>query len=156
MQETMNLPRSTARAPLRLLPSVTRRLRRIWSQLRFDAGAISVRLVDDQEMRRLNKQFRHQDRVTDVLTFVYGNQLPRPRGRGMTRKIRLDSPVQGDLVIAIGRARQQARRRGLTLEDELLRLAVHGCTHLAGYTHEARGSFMHMRQREFELLIQIL
>lgn len=141
MQETMNRPRSPVRAPLRLRPSVIRRVRRIWSQWRSGAGDIAVRVVDDQEMRRLNKHFRHQDRVTDILTFDYGVD---------------HTHVQGDLVIAIGRARQQAKRRGITLEEELLRLAVHGCAHLAGYTHEARDAFMQMRQREFELLIQIL
>ncbi|MCY4598998.1 MAG: rRNA maturation RNase YbeY [Acidobacteria bacterium] len=89
-------------------------------------GDMAVALVGDAKMRALNRQFRGIDRPTDVLSFPAGAGERRPRyGRRWL----------GDIVIATGVARRQARARGCALDVEYRRLALHGLLHLLGYDH---------------------
>jgi probable rRNA maturation factor len=92
-------------------------------------GSVSVTLVGDSEIRRLNRQFARTDRVTDVLAFV-GEGFPEVvsrRSGGL--------PHLGDIVIARGVARRQARAAGHALRTEVRILALHGLLHLLGYDH---------------------
>ena len=82
-------------------------------------GSVTIALVSDQRIRALNRQFRHKDRPTDVLSFA-----AEERGR------------LGDIVIAVGVARAQAAEAGHSLGTELRVLALHGLLHLLGYDHE--------------------
>jgi probable rRNA maturation factor len=82
-------------------------------------GHVTVAVTNDSRVRRLNRQFRHIDRATDVLSFP------------------ADEPgVLGDVVIARGVARHQARQVGHSLGIELKVLALHGLLHLMGYDHK--------------------
>lgn len=87
-------------------------------------GLVSIALVDDRVSRRLNREHRGKDMATDVLSFPVGPQASGPR------------PVLGDLAIATGVARRQAREHGHALNTELRILALHGLLHLLGYDHE--------------------
>lgn len=90
-------------------------------------GEVAVALVGDRTMRALNQRYRGIDRATDVLAFPAeppGARLPRGAPR-----------VLGDIVIATGVARRQARDAGEPFETELRRLALHGLLHLLGYDH---------------------
>jgi probable rRNA maturation factor len=91
-------------------------------------GALTVALVSDAAMRRLNREYRGVDRATDVLSF--DGPGPRARGPGLDRHL-------GDVAIARGVAARQARREGHSLAAELRILALHGLLHLLGYDHEA-------------------
>lgn len=82
-------------------------------------GEVAVALVGDTKMRSLNRQFRGIDRPTDVLSF------PAETNGHL-----------GDIVIATGVARRQARSAGHALATELRCLALHGLLHLLGYDHE--------------------
>ena len=82
-------------------------------------GLVTVALVADRRVRVLNRQYRGKDRTTDVLSFPAGE------------------PGQlGDVVIAVGLARLQARAAGHACGTELRVLALHGLLHLLGYDHE--------------------
>lgn len=82
-------------------------------------GTVTVALVDDRSVRRLNRAYRGIDRATDVLSFEGGSRQ-----------------ALGDIVIATGVARRQAREIGHSYRDELRTLALHGLLHLLGYDHE--------------------
>jgi len=88
-------------------------------------GHLTVAIVSDAAMRRLNKQFRGKDMATDVLSF-----LPDAGASGSNRSF------LGDLAIARGIAARQARQLGHSLQTELRILALHGLLHLLGYDHE--------------------
>ena len=90
-------------------------------------GDVAVALVCDAKMRALNKRYRSLDRVTDVLSFPAAS---RP-GHGKS-----SSRVLGDIVIATGAAKRQARALGVSVDMEIRRLALHGLLHLMGYDHE--------------------
>jgi probable rRNA maturation factor len=80
---------------------------------------MTVAIVPDRRIRDLNRRYRRTDRVTDVLSFP-----SEERG------------YLGDVVIAAGVARRQARDAGHSLQTELRVLALHGLLHLLGYDHE--------------------
>ncbi len=86
-------------------------------------GDVSVALVSDRRMRALNRQFRGKDAVTDVLSF------PANRTPGVT-------PFLGDIVIASGVAKKQAKAAGHPVQIEIRVLALHGLLHLLGYDHD--------------------
>ena len=89
-------------------------------------GAVSVALVSDRKVRALNRTYRRRDYATDVLSFPGGAQ---PSALG-------PQPFLGDVVIARGVARRQARDAGHSERTELRVLALHGLLHLLGYDHE--------------------
>jgi probable rRNA maturation factor len=106
---------------------------------------LSIALVGDEEMRRLNRGWRGKDRTTDVLSFSLreGDGEP-PAAAGLARAL-------GDVVLAVPTAERQARQRGHALERELAELLVHGVLHLLGYDHErspAEARRMYGKQRE--------
>jgi probable rRNA maturation factor len=80
----------------------------------------AVVVSSDDAVRTANRQFRGISKTTDVLSFPDGED-----GR------------LGDILISAGRAQAQAARYGLSVEDELKTLALHGLLHLLGYDHES-------------------
>jgi probable rRNA maturation factor len=91
-------------------------------------GQVTVAVVPDATMRGLNKRFRGVNKATDVLSF--------PSQRGMRDKGSSRIPDLGEIVIARGMAREQARALGHPLATELRVLALHGLLHLLGYDHD--------------------
>jgi len=85
---------------------------------------ITVALVDDEEIQRLNREFLGIDSPTDVLSFPADEVDPETGAR-----------YRGDVVISLPRARQQAETGGHTLDAELTLLTVHGVLHLLGFDH---------------------
>ena len=97
-------------------------------------GEVAIALVGDTAMRRLNHTFRGRNYPTDVLSFPSEN---RPLGSFYGfRKMTPGVGFLGDIVIARGVARRQARAQGHGLATELRILALHGLLHLLGYDHE--------------------
>jgi probable rRNA maturation factor len=95
-------------------------------------GDVAVAIVSDARIRALNKQYRRKDKATDVLSFP--SDAP-PASRSAPRTSRLAPLVLGDIVIARGVARRQAREAGHSYAAELKVLALHGLLHLLGYDH---------------------
>jgi probable rRNA maturation factor len=87
-------------------------------------GSVSIALVGDPRIRALNRKYRRKDTPTDVLSFPSNPET------------RVPNPFLGDIVIALGVARRQAREAGHTELAELKVLALHGLLHLLGYDHE--------------------
>ena len=123
-------------------------------------GTVTVALVADARVQALNRRYRHVDRVTDVLSFAMTSAGPGSRGAGrragkmggLPRTAapgagRAGSVWLGDVVIAMGTARRQARAAGHGLADELRLLALHGLLHLLGYDHERDGGRMARLER---------
>jgi probable rRNA maturation factor len=84
---------------------------------------LSVTLVDDAEIRRLNREYRGRDRSTDVLAFSLGSP---------------EEPL-GDVYVGADQARRQAEALGVPLNEELVRLAIHGTLHVLGHDHPGGG-----------------
>lgn len=102
----------------------------------------NVIIVDNNYIHELNKEYRHIDRETDVITFA----LEDNQGVVLPDRIR----VLGDIYISIDKAKSQAEEYGHTLTRELSFLAVHGFYHLLGYDHQNKEEekIMFMKQEE--------
>jgi probable rRNA maturation factor len=85
-------------------------------------GEIAVVLLRDGPIRALNREWLGHDRVTDVLSFP----LHDP-----------GDPPFGDVYVGLEQAKRQAREHGVSRDEELVRLVVHGTLHLLGYDHPA-------------------
>ena len=116
--------------------------RQILSRLDEADAELTISLVDDVEIRRLNRDYRRKDRPTDVLAFAM-REGPRVTG---------DESQLGDVVISLDTAARQAARRGAPLGDEVATLLIHGVLHLLGYDHERSAvEARRMKRKEREL-----
>jgi probable rRNA maturation factor len=98
-------------------------------------GFVTIALVGDAVMRRLNRQYRGADYATDVLSF------PAEHDRACHMCV-LGDCFLGDIVIATGVCRRQARTAGHAESAERRMLALHGLLHLLGYDHETDAGTM--------------
>jgi probable rRNA maturation factor len=121
-------------------------------------GLVTIALVDDATMRRLNRRHLGKNRSTDVLSFPAGERgaaafarsasAPKKTPRHTDRAPRhaagaaRSGPALGDIAIAVDVARRQARDAGHSYAQELRVLALHGLLHLLGYDHESDGGAM--------------
>lgn len=101
------------------------------------ARELTLALVDPDEMRRLNREFHDADEPTDHLGFQYD----APSGE-----------VSGDIFVCPAVCAEQAAEFGETPRRELLRVAVHGVLHLAGWPDHSPAARRKVRAREDQLL----
>jgi probable rRNA maturation factor len=108
-----------------------------WIRAALAAPAeITVRVVDGDEGRALNRQFRQQDHATNVLTFPYpGTPL-----------------LNADLVLCAPVVEREAKEQGISLAAHYAHLLVHGTLHAQGFDHERVGDARRMQARESEIL----
>ena len=97
----------------------------------------TIAFVSDRQIKDLNKRYRDFDKPTDVLSF------PAEDEAGINL---------GDIAISLERAEVQAHENGLTLDNEVAQLILHGLLHLCGYDHETDDGHMnrlelHLRQK---------
>lgn len=110
---------------------------------------VSVSIVDDQTIHRLNREFRQVDRPTDVLSFPQWEPGEEP-------SVIAGEPIPlGDVVISFARAQEQAVNYGHSLEREMAFLAVHGFLHLLGYDHQNEEEEKRMFSRQEAILAQV-
>jgi probable rRNA maturation factor len=100
-------------------------------------GLVNVALISDARIRALNRRYRRKNSTTDVLSFRYAPNLQPP----------VSSLCLGDIVIARGVARRQARAAGHDERTELRILALHGLLHLLGYDHHDDDGVMARMER---------
>ncbi len=93
---------------------------------------VTLLFTGDKELRDLNKNFRNKDKPTDVLSFPS------------------DDSYLGDLAISVQTARRQAKEFEVSLQEELIRLIIHGILHLCGYDHVGVGKTEAARMRRLE------
>jgi probable rRNA maturation factor len=96
-------------------------------------SSATIAFVSDSSIRKLNQQFRGVDKATDVLSFP------------------ADEPDNlGDVAISVETAAKQAKENGLSLNDEIAQLILHGLLHLSGFDHETDNGEMN----RFELKLR--
>ena len=97
---------------------------------------VAVRFVDADEGQALNRDYRHKDYPTNVLSFPYES-----------------SPVVGDLVICAQVVAKEAGERHVAVEAHYAHLIVHGMLHLQGYDHLTAAEAKSMEGRETAILL---
>lgn len=107
---------------------------------------LSLAIVGDGRMRKLNKLYRGKNKVTDVLAFEEKSAI------GFLEEEFIYPPDDkqrlGEIVICYPRAKKQAKKMGHSLEKELTILLIHGILHLMGYDHERDDDLGKMKEME--------
>lgn len=109
---------------------------RQWAQAALKKkGALTIRIVDEEESETLNGRYRHKQKPTNVLSFGYDE-------RG----------VLGDLVICAPVVEREAKEQGKTVRAHWAHMVVHGCLHLQGHDHEKEAEAAAMESLEIRIL----
>jgi probable rRNA maturation factor len=119
-------------------PKLTRLVRAICRRFAVSRAVVSIGIVDDAEMRRLNRQFLHRRGNTDCLSFDLSDEAGQPRV--------LDLIVNGELAI------REAARRGHAGEAELALYVTHGLLHQLGFDDATAEQASRMHRTEDEIL----
>ncbi|NLW52873.1 MAG: rRNA maturation RNase YbeY [Tissierellia bacterium] len=109
-----------------------------------DDYEFSFSIVDEDEIRELNRDYRENDSITDVLSFPLYEREDIP-AQGML----------GDIVICAKRAKEQSEEFGHSYEREIVYLTVHSVLHLLGYDHEEDDEKSEMRQIEKSIMKEL-
>ena len=106
---------------------IEQQIGKVLTSLDCNEHEISILFIGDQRIRELNHQFRDIDLPTDVLSFpqILAGELEVS-----------GALVLGDVAISLETARRQSEEHGLSFEEELTLLLIHGILHLLGYDHE--------------------
>ena len=92
---------------------------------------LAIRLTDDAEVRTLNRDYRHKDEPTNVLSFP----MIEPGHIDAIANITDEEVLLGDIALACETCVQEATERGVSVESHATHLIVHGTLHLLGYDH---------------------
>jgi probable rRNA maturation factor len=149
-QSTLNIDRAWVRKVVR----------RALKDETVASAEISIAIVDDTEMRELNRRHLNHDYETDVLSFVLevtrtdgadnsapaGDSASAPprRGRGLR--------IEGEIIVSTDTAAREGPLHGWSAEHELTLYLVHGLLHLCGYDDKTGKELSRMRTREAEIL----
>lgn len=110
---------------------------------KLDNLVFNIIIVDNEYINALNRDYRHVDRPTDVITFALEDN-----GRIETEEGR----ILGDIYISIDKAKEQAIEYGHSLKRELSFLTVHGFLHLLGYDHMTKDDEKVMFEKQERIL----
>ncbi|WP_151449128.1 rRNA maturation RNase YbeY [Lacisediminimonas profundi] len=127
-------------ADARLKDAIARPAIRRWVQAALLAPAeLTIRFVDAEEGRVLNRDYRGKDYATNVLTFAYSETAD-------------EAVVQADIILCSDVLEREAAEQGIGLADHAAHLVVHGVLHAQGYDHEDDDEAAEMEQLETEIL----
>jgi len=114
-------------------------VKRVLTRAQVPHGEISLTFLDDEGIQAMNREYLGKNRPTDVIAFALNDD---------------DSPLLGDVYVGYDQAQRQAEEEGVPLQEELLRLAIHGALHVLGYEHPEGED--RMRSEMFDLQEEIL
>jgi probable rRNA maturation factor len=104
----------------------------------FADAELTVRFVDEDEGRMLNRTYREKDYATNVLTFAYAESE--------------DDPIAGDLILCCPVVEREAAEQGKPLDAHYAHLIVHGTLHAQGYDHETEEEAQEMESIETDIM----
>lgn len=99
----------------------------------YTIGALNYIFTNDDILVQLNKEYLRHFTLTDIITFDLSDKA---------------AELSGDIYISVDRARENARKFKVTLNNEISRLMIHGVLHLMGYKDKSREEREHMREKE--------
>lgn len=107
---------------------------------------LSILLTDDEHIAQLNRQYLKRNKPTNVLAF--------PVSRGPIEEF--ESNILGDVVISVDTAGREAKQTGVSIENRVYRLLLHGLLHLLHYDHEESEEEADRMEREEQRLFELI
>ena len=111
-------------------------LKRCMNLLQMQTGEIHISLMSDEGLLEINKKHLNHDDYTDVITFDYSTQ----------------NTIHCDIAISTDRVSENAHNEGVSIENELARVMIHGILHCVGFNDKKEDDKRIMRSKENELL----
>ncbi len=108
---------------------------------------VGVESLTLKQMQDVNRRYRRKDHPTDVLSFAASVHTPKQAHEPLD---------MGDILLCAAYARTEASRRGISQEEELARLVIHGVLHLAGYDHATKREEAIMFKKQETCLERVL
>ena len=115
--------------------------------------SIYITLTNNEEIHKINKEYRDVDRPTDVLSFPMYEREEIAKLR--EEKMDEIEEILGDIIISIPKIKEQAEEYGHSYERELAYLTTHGMLHLLGYDHLIDEEKVVMREHEEAVLTEL-
>lgn len=123
---------------------ITKTLEEIARQQQVAPDAeVGVVVVDNEQIREVNAEYRHLDQITDVISFALNDDADEPGVTGDAAASQQN--LLGDIVVSLEQAAIQAVEYGHSLERELAFLVGHGMLHLLGFDHQDEAGEMKMQ-----------
>lgn len=119
--------------------SVVRLCKYVLQQLGLDKCSLSVSLVDDNEMTKLNRKYFKKNRTTDVISFPMEKDI-------------INGILLGDVVVSVPQAERGAAENNLSVSEELSLYLIHGILHLAGERDGKPGEYRKMEKKQMQIL----
>jgi probable rRNA maturation factor len=143
MSEKNKLTLSVQYPDPRLQDSITRPMVRKWIKAALFAPAeLTIRFVDAEEGRALNRDYRAKDYATNVLTFAYNEG----------EEVAEDEPTRADIILCTDVLEKEAAEQSKTVDEHTAHLIVHGVLHAQGYDHIDDDDATEMESLETEIL----
>lgn len=118
----------------------------ILNALGYPDAELSISIVDDEEIKNLNRDYRGKDKATNVLSFAMNE--------GDFDSI--NPEILGDVVISADTAKTECEEYQISFEDRLHQLLIHGILHLVGYDHErSQNDEVIMEKKSDELMASV-
>ena len=106
-------------------------------ELMFVVNEMSINIITAEEIHKVNKQFLNHDFSTDIITFNYSEE---------------NNTLETEIFISLDDAYSNAVKYKVSLDNELLRLVIHGCLHLLGYDDKDKNDKVKMKRMENKLV----
>ena len=147
----IDVHRSCRLAPL-AKSQVVRTIRAVLLDERVAAAELSIAIVDDAEIHRVNREHLQHDYPTDVVSFLYSARKSSAKPKSTPVRRGSELIIEGELVVSAETANREAPRHGWTPAEELQLYLIHGALHLCGYDDLTPAERRIMRRREKEIL----
>jgi probable rRNA maturation factor len=125
-------------------PLITRVVRATLKKAGYERSAVSLSIVDNREIRQLNRQYLGRNEVTDVISFPLSSPADPPGDN-----------LIGEVVVSAQKALQEAHRRKLHPQSELLLYIIHGVLHLIGYDDTKLVARLKMEQAQESIILSL-
>jgi probable rRNA maturation factor len=131
---------------------IERDAQRILDVLRYADYDLGIWVTTNKTIRFYNREYRHKDKATDILSFPYHPEL---KAGTRIKPKNLEDKNLGDLIISAPYVVKEAEKYNVSFEERLRVLLVHGICHLLGYDHIEDDDYRRMRAKESYVLKQL-
>jgi len=143
-------------------PKLRKLVKTVCSRFKLSKATVSIAIVNDSEMKRLNKQFLKHNTATDCLSFDLSDDRPPLPKRGVRKQQEKNVPGRGrstakifELIVNGERAIKEANMRGHSTEAELALYITHGLLHNLGFDDSTQAKAKKMHDTEDEILQEL-
>ena len=121
------------------------------NSFKYDSISFDIVLTNNEDIHRINKQYRNKDCPTDVITFAIFADSPSGEKFIIDKDINL-----GEMIISLDKIIEQSKENNISFNEELYFIISHGILHLLGFDHQTEEDYNFMVQTQNKTKAQVL